>query len=48
MTMARAANVGGWIADTMVERGVSVTAVRKIMQTVSVLSAWLRLRLAVL
>lgn len=32
--MAVAANVGGWIADTLVERGASVTAVRKIMQTV--------------
>lgn len=27
--------VGGWIADTLVGRGVSVTRVRKIMQTVS-------------
>ena len=35
ITMALSANVGGWIADTMVEKGVSVTAVRKIMQTVS-------------
>jgi ACS family sodium-dependent inorganic phosphate cotransporter len=35
ITMAISANVGGWIADTMVERGVSVTAVRKVMQTVS-------------
>lgn len=34
VTMAIAANVGGWIADTLVERGLSVTAVRKIMQTV--------------
>lgn len=29
-----AANVGGWIADTLVERGWSVTTVRKVMQTV--------------
>jgi ACS family sodium-dependent inorganic phosphate cotransporter len=35
VTMAIAANVGGWIADTLVERGWSVTHVRKIMQTVS-------------
>jgi hypothetical protein len=34
ITMAISANVGGWIADTLVERGLSVTAVRKIMQTV--------------
>jgi hypothetical protein len=34
VTMAIAANVGGWIADSMVERGVSVTIVRKVMQTV--------------
>lgn len=37
VTMAIAANVGGWIADTMVERGVGVTAVRKIMQTIGFL-----------
>ncbi|KAG1670523.1 hypothetical protein FOA52_015388 [Chlamydomonas sp. UWO 241] len=34
ITMAIMANVGGWIADTMVERGWSVTHVRKIMQTI--------------
>lgn len=34
VTMAISANVGGWIADTLVERGWSVTSVRKIMQTV--------------
>ena len=34
VTMAISANIGGWIADTMVERGVTVTTVRKIMQTV--------------
>ena len=34
ITMAVFANVGGWLADTMVSRGVSVTLVRKVMQTV--------------
>ena len=34
MTMAVTSNVGGWIADTLVTRGFSVTRVRKIMQTV--------------
>ena len=34
ITMALAANVGGWVADSMVARGVSVTRVRKIMQSV--------------
>ncbi|KAK9845365.1 hypothetical protein WJX81_004554 [Elliptochloris bilobata] len=34
VTMALAANLGGWIADTMVSRGVSVTTVRKVMQTI--------------
>lgn len=29
-TMAVSANVGGWIADTLVSRGVSVTTVRKV------------------
>ena len=28
--MAVSANVGGWIADTLVERGTSVTTVRKV------------------
>jgi len=28
--MAVSANVGGWIADTLVSRGVSVTTVRKV------------------
>ncbi|WIA14652.1 hypothetical protein OEZ85_003155 [Tetradesmus obliquus] len=37
MTMAISANVGGWIADTLVQRGTSVTAVRKIMQTLGFL-----------
>ncbi|KAK9906613.1 hypothetical protein WJX75_004949 [Coccomyxa subellipsoidea] len=34
ITMAVFANVGGWLADTMVSKGVSVTRVRKIMQTI--------------
>lgn len=34
MTMAVTSNVGGWIADKMVTRGVSVTTVRKVMQSV--------------
>jgi len=34
MTMAVTSNVGGWIADTLVTKGYSVTRVRKIMQTV--------------
>ena len=33
--MAVSANVGGWIADTLVTKGYSVTLVRKLMQTVS-------------
>ena len=33
--MAVSANVGGWIADTLVSKGYSVTLVRKLMQTVS-------------
>jgi ACS family sodium-dependent inorganic phosphate cotransporter len=37
VTMAVAANVGGWIADSLVSRGWSVTHVRKIMQTVGFL-----------
>ncbi|XP_057430815.1 sodium-dependent phosphate transport protein 1, chloroplastic [Lotus japonicus] len=36
-TMALSANLGGWIADTLVSKGVSVTTVRKIMQTVGFL-----------
>ncbi|KAI4306631.1 hypothetical protein L6164_029892 [Bauhinia variegata] len=36
-TMAVSANVGGWIADSLVSKGVSVTRVRKIMQTVGFL-----------
>lgn len=35
--MAISANIGGWIADTLVSRGVSVTTVRKLMQTLGFL-----------
>ncbi|GBG65119.1 hypothetical protein CBR_g49482 [Chara braunii] len=34
LTMALCANFGGWIADTMVKRGCTVTFVRKFMQTI--------------
>ncbi|EXC01477.1 Sodium-dependent phosphate transport protein 1 [Morus notabilis] len=37
LTMAFSANLGGWIADTLVSKGVSVTTVRKIMQTIGFL-----------
>ncbi|KAL3137321.1 putative anion transporter 4, chloroplastic [Trebouxia sp. C0010 RCD-2024] len=37
ITMAIAANVGGWVADAMVARGVTVTRVRKIMQSIGFL-----------
>jgi ACS family sodium-dependent inorganic phosphate cotransporter len=37
LTMAVAANVGGWLADSMVAKGVSVTTVRKAMQTLGFL-----------
>uniref|UniRef100_A0A7S3VMN6 Major facilitator superfamily (MFS) profile domain-containing protein n=1 Tax=Dunaliella tertiolecta TaxID=3047 RepID=A0A7S3VMN6_DUNTE len=37
MTMALCANLGGWLADSLVDRGASVTAVRKGMQTVGFL-----------
>ncbi|CAM6020223.1 unnamed protein product [Sphagnum balticum] len=37
LTMALSANLGGWIADTLVSRGVSVTVVRKIMQSIGFL-----------
>lgn len=30
LTMALFANVGGWIADTLVSKGVSLTTVRKV------------------
>ncbi|KAJ0250018.1 Ascorbate transporter [Hirschfeldia incana] len=36
-TMAVFANVGGWIADTLVSRGLSITTVRKIMQSIGFL-----------
>ncbi|KAK9843080.1 hypothetical protein WJX74_006724 [Apatococcus lobatus] len=34
LTMAISANVAGWAADTMVAKGMSITKVRKIMQTI--------------
>ncbi|KAG0474621.1 hypothetical protein HPP92_014307 [Vanilla planifolia] len=37
LTMAVFANVGGWIADTLVSKGLSVTIVRKIMQSIGFL-----------
>ncbi|XP_021800806.1 ascorbate transporter, chloroplastic [Prunus avium] len=37
LTMAVFANIGGWIADTLVSRGLSVTTVRKIMQSIGFL-----------
>ncbi|KAL0020084.1 hypothetical protein WJX79_009250 [Trebouxia sp. C0005] len=37
ITMAIAANIGGWVADAMVQKGVSVTRVRKIMQSIGFL-----------
>ncbi|KAK2967055.1 hypothetical protein RJ640_015275, partial [Escallonia rubra] len=37
LTMAFSANLGGWIADTLVSKGYSVTTVRKIMQTIGFL-----------
>nr|XP_023881280.1 sodium-dependent phosphate transport protein 1, chloroplastic-like [Quercus suber] len=37
LTMAFSANFGGWIADTLVSKGLSVTKVRKIMQTIGFL-----------
>jgi len=37
ITMAICANVGGWIADSLVSQGVSVTRVRKVMQTIGFL-----------
>ena len=43
ITMAIAANIGGWVADFMVQKGVSVTKVRKIMQSVSANFCWLAL-----
>ncbi|EEF50543.1 ascorbate transporter, chloroplastic isoform X2 [Ricinus communis] len=37
LTMAFFANIGGWIADTLVSKGLSITAVRKIMQSIGFL-----------
>jgi ACS family sodium-dependent inorganic phosphate cotransporter len=37
VTMSVTANFGGWLADTMVSRGVAVTTVRKVMQSVGFL-----------
>ncbi|KAM0850165.1 hypothetical protein ACQ4PT_053260 [Festuca glaucescens] len=37
LTMAVFANIGGWIADTLVAKGVSITNVRKIMQSIGFL-----------
>ncbi|KAG0622446.1 hypothetical protein M758_3G097900 [Ceratodon purpureus] len=37
LTMAISANLGGWIADSLVSRGVSVTLVRKVMQSIGFL-----------
>lgn len=37
LTMAVSANLGGWIADTLVQRGTSITTVRKVMQSVGFL-----------
>ncbi|XP_066311993.1 probable anion transporter 4, chloroplastic [Miscanthus floridulus] len=45
LTMAVFANIGGWIADTLVQRGISVTNVRKIMQSIGFLGPALFLTL---
>ncbi|CAK9151387.1 unnamed protein product [Ilex paraguariensis] len=37
LTMAVFANIGGWIADTLVSKGLSITVVRKIMQSIGFL-----------
>ncbi|KAK1632554.1 hypothetical protein QYE76_006869 [Lolium multiflorum] len=37
LTMAVFANIGGWIADTLVAKGFSITNVRKIMQSIGFL-----------
>lgn len=37
LTMAVFANLGGWIADTLVGKGLSITSVRKIMQSIGFL-----------
>lgn len=45
LTMAVFANIGGWIADTLVAKGVSITNVRKIMQSIGFLGPALFLTL---
>ncbi|CAL5090329.1 unnamed protein product [Urochloa decumbens] len=45
LTMAVFANLGGWIADTLVQRGISITNVRKIMQSIGFLGPALFLTL---
>lgn len=37
LTMAVFANIGGWIADTLIAKGLSITTVRKIMQSIGFL-----------
>ncbi|ERN09721.1 hypothetical protein AMTR_s00029p00225980 [Amborella trichopoda] len=37
LTMAVSANIGGWIADSLVSKGFSITTVRKIMQSIGFL-----------
>ncbi|KAJ6822043.1 ascorbate transporter, chloroplastic-like [Iris pallida] len=37
LTMAVFANIGGWIADTLIAKGFSITTVRKIMQSIGFL-----------
>ncbi|KAM3378665.1 ascorbate transporter, chloroplastic [Capsicum galapagoense] len=37
LTMAVFANIGGWIADALVSKGLSITSVRKIMQSIGFL-----------
>lgn len=36
LTMAVFANIGGWIADTLVSRGLSITTVRKVINLLTV------------
>ncbi|OEL29965.1 Ascorbate transporter, chloroplastic [Dichanthelium oligosanthes] len=45
LTMAVFANIGGWIADTLVQRGISITNIRKIMQSIGFLGPALFLTL---
>lgn len=37
LTMAVFANIGGWIADTLISKGLSITTVRKVMQSIGFL-----------